>query len=575
MLFRAGRRLIALGGVFLLLGSLSLPLFHNRFAARAQETDVELLLASMSTAQKVAQLFMVSLWGEVLTLDGADFLARYQPGGVILFGYNTSTPEQITRLTNAIQATIVAQPGAVPAWIAIDQEGGPVSRLASAEGEAFTTFPVSLAVAATGDPTYAQRIGLAMAEELRAVGITMDLAPVADVETNPQNPVISRRAFSADPAQAGQMVAAMIQGLQAGGVLATAKHFPGHGDTSEDSHVTLPVVTHDRARLDAVELVPFRQAIAADVGVILVAHVAYPALDPAPETPASLSSPIVSGLLRQGLGFEGLIMTDALDMDAIDRRYSLAHASLLALQAGVDLITPGPHVSLETQQAAIEAVIRAVEEGAIPLARIEDSVRRILRLKAHFGVLDWSPLEPEAARQRINRDAHEQLVTRMLSAAVTLVYDRTGAIPLDAGREVALIYPATLPSIARVCQAYYPAYRLVGVSLGPTEEERRWAVEAAQAAEVAIVFTIDAHQNPDLRALVRALPPEKTIAVALRSPYDWQQFPDIAGYMAVYTPLPPAIEAACAALAGAQPITGVLPVHLNSTFPAGSGIHVP
>lgn len=570
---RPGRWLPA-PGVLLLVGLLILP-WLRVLPVHAQTDEVDRLLAGMSTTQKVAQLFMVSLWGEVLTLDSAAFLARYQPGGIILFGYNTSTPEQITRLTNDIQAAIVAQPGAAPAWIAIDQEGGPVSRLANAEANAFTAFPVSMAVTATGDPAYAQSIGLAMAEELRAVGITMNLAPVADVETNPDNPVLFRRAFSADPALTGAMATAMIRGLQAGGVLATAKHFPGHGDTSEDSHLTLPVVLHDRARLEAVELAPFRQAIAADVGAILVAHVAYPALDPAPETPASLSAPIISGLLRQELGYDGLIMTDALDMDAIDRRYSLAQAALLALQAGVDLITPGPHVSLETQQAAIEAIIRAVEDGAIPLERIEESARRILRLKAQFGVLDWSPLEPATARQRINRDAHEQLVSQLLAAAVTLAYDRTGTIPLSAERQVALIYPATLPSIARTCEAYHPALRFVGVSLGPTAEERSWAVEAAQAAEIAIVFTIDAAQNPDLQALVRALPPEKTIAVALRSPYDWQQFPDVAGYMAVYTPLPAAIDAACAALFGAKPATGILPVHLSPTLMAGSGLRLP
>jgi len=571
---RARRHLAALGGVFVWLVALILEACMA-LPVRAQADDVDRLLAGMSTTQKVAQLFMVSLWGEVLTLDGADFLARYQPGGVILFGDNFRTPEQITRLTNDIQAAIVAQAGAVPAWMATDQEGGPVSRLADAEPGAFTTFPVSMAVAATGDPAYAQSIGLAMAEELRAVGITMNLAPVADVETNPDNPVIFRRAFSADPVRTGQMAAAMIQGLQAGGVLATAKHFPGHGDTGDDSHVTLPVVAHDRARLDAVELAPFRQAIAADVGAIMVAHVAYPALDPTPETPASLSPAIVSGLLRQELAFDGLIMTDALDMDAIDGRYSLAHASLLALQAGADLIAPGPHVSLETQQAAIEAVVRAVEDGIIPLERIEDSARRILRYKARFGVLDWSPLDPATAHQRINRAAHAQLVARTLSAAVTLVYDRAGYIPLGMERDVALIYPATQPGIARTCEAYRPALRLVGVSLGPTDEERAWAVEAARAAEVAVVFTIDADENAGQQALVRALPPEKTVVVALRSPYDWQQFPDVAAYMAAYTPLPPAVDAACAALFGAQPITGVLPVNLSPALTAGSGLHLP
>ncbi len=567
------RRLISLGGAFLLL----CPLLASSVLAGPPRQDidrrVERILATMSTAQKVAQLFMVSVWGEALSLEAQDFLSTYNPGGVILFGYNIRAPDQVTRLVNDIQAAGLAHPNGLPAWIAIDQEGGLVARLSEASG--FTTFPISMALTATGDPAYARAVGQAIAEELRAVGITMNLAPVADVETNPYNPVIARRAFGADPRQVAAMVSAMVEGLQAGGVMATAKHFPGHGETSGDSHVELPAAPLDRARLNAVELVPFRQAIAAQVGAIMAAHVWYPALDPTPETPASLSPSVLSGLLRGELNFQGLIMTDALDMDAIDRRYTLSEAAILAIQAGADLLTPGPHAGPEAQRAAIEAVIAAVNDNTIPLSRIEDSVRRILALKARYGVLDTAPLDPETAPQRVNRQAHEALVAEVLSAAVTLAYDDQRLVPLDASRPLALVYPATHPSIARACTFYDPDLRLVGFSFGPTEEERAWAVSAAAWAEATVVFTYDAYENAAQQRLVNALPPERTVVVALRSPYDWTAFPAVAAYLATYSPLPPAFTAACAALFGAQPISGVLPVTLSQDLPAGSGLRRP
>lgn len=561
-----------LGGVLLIL-ALLLPFLQPvaRAAPPRQDDQIDFLLAAMTTRQKVAQMFMVSLWGEILTLEAQAFLADYRPGGVVLFSSNIVTPDQITRLTNAIQSELTANSPAIPAWIATDQEGGTVSRLE----EGFTTLPVPMAVAATADPAYAHALGQAVAEELRAVGITMNLAPVSDVLTNPANPVIARRAFSADPAITAEMVAALVEGLQAGGVLATAKHFPGHGETSTDSHLTLPVVSLDRARLDTVELVPFEAAIQANVGAIMAAHIWYPALEPEPNTPASLSAPVLTGLLRGELGYDGLIMTDALDMDAIDVSYSLPNAALRAVAAGVDLITPGPHVSIAVQQAAIDTVAQAVDSGQIALTRIEDSVRRILRLKAAYGLLDWTPLDPASAETRVNRAVHETLVADILAHALTLVYDRGNAIPLDTSRRLLLIYPATQPGIARECAAYAPDMQLVGVSLGPTEEEIAWAVGAAQQADLTIVFTYNAQENVTQQQLVRVLDPTRTVVVALHSPYDWQTFPDVAAYLAAYSPLPPTVPAACAGLFGAQPITGRLPIALSAELAAGSGLSRP
>lgn len=555
-----------------LLGALIMPVFTVSALPPAQTdtTRIQQIMDAMSTRQKVAQMFVVSLWGDTLTLDAAAFLQEYQPGGVALFGYNATNPEQITDLTNDIQSHLIAA-GSIPAWLAIDQEGGIVSRLSNDNG--FTNFPVNMAVAATGNTAYAHAIGQAMAEELRAVGINMNLAPVADVETNPDNPVIFRRAYSADPTLTGQMVAAMVQGLQQGGVLATAKHFPGHGATDTDSHVELPVVTSDRAGLDATELVPFRAAINANIGAIMAAHIWYPALDDA-EIPGSLSPRVITDLLRNELGYQGMIMTDALDMDAIDARYRLNQASRMAIDAGIDLVTPGPHVGLDTQRGAIDAIAAAVDAGEIPLARIEDSVSRILHAKEQYGLLDWTPLDAAAASSRINRTEHEALISDTLNAAVTLAFDRTNSLPLSPNQTVALIYPATSPSIASRCEPLQPNLQLVGVSLGPTDEEIGWAVGAAEQADRVIVFTADAHRNLAMQTLVRALPPDKTIVVAQRSPYDLNHFPEITAYLLTYSPQIAGAEAACRAVFGTQSLTGVLPVTLSDNLPVGTGIHL-
>src|SRR5690606_11741501 len=240
------------------------------------------LVSQMSLEHKVAQMFMVTLHGEVMTEVGAQFLREWQPGAVSLFGANITTPEGVTILTNNYQQTIT-DAGGVPLLIAIDQEGGLVARLTEANG--FTVFPAPVLLTAAGNQM-AYRVGAAVAGELSAVGINMNLAPVADLETNRENPIIFRRSFGNDPALSGAAVAQFVRGTQSLNVLATAKHFPGHGETREDSHGVLPVLNLSRDRLDSVELVPFQRAIDAGVAVVLVAHISYPALDPTPNMPA-------------------------------------------------------------------------------------------------------------------------------------------------------------------------------------------------------------------------------------------------------------------------------------------------
>jgi len=516
----------------------------------------------LTLEQQVGQLFMVTIHGAQLPEAGRDFLQRWQPGAVVLFNSNIGQPEAISRLTNSYQQAITTA-GGLPLLVAVDQEGGRVQRLT----QSFTTLPAPALLTAAHNPQLIELVGRAVAEELRAVGINMNLAPVADLETNPANPVIWRRSFGSDPVITGQTLAAYVSGLQAGGVLATLKHFPGHGATDRDSHVELPVLPFTRDHLLSGEIVPFQTASHADA--IMVAHIAYPEIEPQPNLPASLSAHIIDGLLRQELGYNGIVVTDALDMDAVDHQFDYAQAAVMAIRAGADMVASGPGIGLDAQAVMIQAVIDAVRSGDIPESRIHESARRIVDAKARYGLLDWQPLDPNTTVERINRDTHEALVEELFRAGVTVVYDRGGHLPVPPDRAVAVVYLATRNYTIPACGAYRDDIRWVGAAYWPGADEIGWAADAARQVDTIIVFTENAVDNAQQQTLVRALPPEKTVVVALSSPYDWQQFPDIATYVLTHSPLPPAVPAACAVLFGAAPATGILPVALSPDLPAG------
>lgn len=535
-------------------------------SARAQSSRVDAMLASMTLEQRVAQLFMVTLHGGVMTEQGAAFLRDYQPGAVVLFTSNIGSPAAVTNLTNAYQHTITSA-GGVPLLIAVDQEGGVVSRLAPEHG--YTFYPTPLLFTAAGNE-YSQTAGALIASELAAVGINMNLAPVADLETFRENPIIARRAFGNDPAITGEAVAAFVTGTQSMNVLATAKHFPGHGDTREDSHSTLPILNFDRARLDAVELVPFRAAIEADVAAIMVSHIWFPQIDPTPNMPASLSRPVITDLLRNELGYDGVIMTDALDMNAVDLTYNFYDAAIMAVNAGVDMLAVGPGIGDEVAANTIQGVIDAVRRGDIPESEIDDSARRILQAKERFGLLDWTALDPASAEARVDVDGHTEWIDDLFRAATTVAYDRHDLIPISAETRTAIIFLGTRYQIQNECTQYSTNIQWVGVSDAPSADEIGWATAAAENAETVVVWTQNAITNPSQARLVQALPEEKTIAVAIWSAYDWQTYPDVAAYIATYSPARPSVPAACAILFGAAPAHGRLALTLRLDLPAGS-----
>jgi beta-N-acetylhexosaminidase len=352
----------------------------------------------------VGERFMVGFEGLTPSAEIQALLREFGVGGVILFARNVDGPEQVAELVRELQEIARAAGQEQPLLVAVDQEGGRVQRLKAP----WTVWPPLRALGRLGSEATARRVGAALAAELSACGIRCDFAPVVDVDTNPANPVIGDRSFGDDPELVGRLGAAMIQGLQDGGVAACAKHFPGHGDTSLDSHLALPVVEQPRSRLDEVELRPFRKAIEAGVASVMTAHVLMPELDAG--LPATLSRKVVSGLLRGELGFAGVVVSDDLEMKAVADRWGLDEAAVLAVRAGCDILPVCK--SPDAQVQAIEAVIRALESEDVSWREMEAACGRIRRLKERFlfPYRDPSPREARAAAGAPERVALAQQV---------------------------------------------------------------------------------------------------------------------------------------------------------------------
>jgi beta-N-acetylhexosaminidase len=346
------------------------------------------------SVRRVGQRFMVGFAGHEASADVKRLIREFQVGHVIYFARNVESPEQVAEMSRELQACARDAGHAMPLVIGVDQEGGRVARL----GPPWTVWPPLRAVGRIGSEDVARRMGEALAEECRAAGINCDFVPTMDVDTNPRNPIIGNRSFGDDPELVGRLGAALIRGLQGGRVIASAKHFPGHGDTDVDSHLDLPVVQHGRRRLEEVEMRPFGKAIEAEVGTIMMAHVLYPELDP--ERPASLSAKVVDGILRRQMKYDGVVLTDDLEMKAVADRWGPGPAAVMALQAGCDVVPVCEHH--DAQVAAIEGVIRAVEAEEIPWTALEAGAGRIRRLKERF-LLPYEDPDPRRARQTAGR----------------------------------------------------------------------------------------------------------------------------------------------------------------------------
>ena len=357
--------------------------------------------------RQVGQVMMAGFGGCAVPVELRALAREWDLGGVVLFARNVEAPEQVAEL--AFEARGLGRE--TPAWVGIDQEGGRVARLRAP----FTEWPAMAHLGRRGADGLADRFARALAAELSAVGVTLDFAPVLDLFNEAADPVIGDRALAADPGTVGRLGAVIAAGLQAGGVAACGKHFPGHGDVRVDSHEALPVVEHDPERLRAHEMAPFRAAVAADVAAVMTAHVVYPALDEA--RPATLSRAIVDGLLRRECGHRGLVMTDDLEMGAITADRTVERAAVEAIAGGCDtVLVCGP--SVERHAAVLEAIVHAVEAGELDRRLVEEACARQGRVKARFlaGEPPRRPLSRREILERIGGAEHQALAETMARA---------------------------------------------------------------------------------------------------------------------------------------------------------------
>lgn len=509
----------------------------------------------MTLREKIGQKLMAGLPGLEITDEFRALVREHKVGNVILFKWNMRDREQVKRLCADIQALVTAETGH-PALIAVDQEGGCVTRLP----EDCANVPGQMALAAAGGPEMAEQAALLTAGELRALGINFDLAPVADVNSNPDNPIIGARSFGDSPETVAAYACAALRGYARGGVLSAAKHFPGHGDAAQDSHVSLPSVDKTLDELEQTELIPFRAMIEAGCPAVLTAHILFPRLEPG-SIPATMSRRIVTGLLRGWLEFDGLVLTDCMEMDAIGRYYGTVAGCVQAMTAGVDIVLCS-HTNALAAQAA-QAMEDKARSGSLSLMELDASVERILRAKERYALPpagQAGSTEAMAAADRLREGS-----IALLSGTIPPLGDRplfVGCADYRAGLVSNLAGDA--PSFAA-----YMARELGGTALvtakDPDSGQIAAAVKAAAGASAVIVNTYNGHLFPGQLALVRALGETglPMAAVALRDPYDLRAVPARAAAIAAWDYSPMTLRALAPVLAGRRPASGRVPVKLN------------
>lgn len=451
--------------------------------------------------------------------------------------------------------------------------------VARIDHEGISRIPGNMALGAAGSAEDAYRVAQIGARELRSLGVNMNFAPCLDVNNNPRNPVIGVRSFGEDPHAVAELGTVAIKGYQEEGVSATAKHFPGHGDTSVDSHLGRASVPHDLERLRSVELLPFAQAIKDGVDAIMTAHVSFPAIEPS-DLPATLSHAVLTGLLREEMGFEGLIVTDCLEMHAISKEYGIPEGAIRAIEAGADCVLVSH--TLSEQTAAITAVIEAVRGGRLPVELIDKAVDRILALKQRNAkIAEKLPVHPigEVATET------KQLLAQIAGRGITLVKDE-GQLPLKPEQAVAVIWPELLQA-TQVDEAWSKSYTLgdalrsygvqaddLRVGTDMSDEEVEQAVKAAEGYKQIVVATYTSESRlPEgqqkLVSRLSELEDVTLVIVATRNPYDINDLPPVPAYLCSYENTPYYMNAAAGVLVGKVRPEGKLPVGISKTYPLG------
>jgi beta-N-acetylhexosaminidase len=529
--------------------------------ARAEE-----ILRGMSLEQKVGQLMMVGFGGRSMGPEISHLLLDHHIGSVALYSRNISNTEQLAKLVRSVRETMR---GEIQPFVAIDQEGGNVVRVRTD----VTVLPGAMALGATRDPVLAYLAGQANAVDLGLLGIDMNLAPVLDVNRNPANPVINIRAFGDHPKLVAKIGVWFILGQQQAGMATVAKHFPGHGDTAHDSHFALPVTNESLDRLRGIALLPFREAIDAGLDAIMTAHVRVPAVDDS-QTPASLSKKVITDLLRGEMAYDGLVITDDLEMRAIAERMTVGQAAVQAILAGADIImviwTP------RKKHQVFEALVAAVKDGRISQSRIDKSVRRILRLKAKRGTLDALAGRAPSLTDSFPNPYHSRLVRTIAHRGITLVRNQQSILPLCQGRGVLVAGPQKV--FLDEMKKLLPDAKTIRLSRVPTRKRRKEDLERltklAGQHRVVVVAVVNAYQAWLVQRLSHNIK-VPLVAVSFGSPYYLRNFPRVSAYLCAYSYLASAQKAAARALCSRISITGRLPVTITKHYPRGHGVTLP
>lgn len=526
---------------------------------------IDAKLADMSVEEKVGQMLFLGFGGTRMDEKVASFLREKKPGGVAFFGRNIKSLAQTMRLVRDVRAL---DPVGIPIFVSVDQEGGKVVRLT----KKVTILPSNMALGAIDDTELAREAGRALGKDLAILGFNMNLAPVLDVNSNPDNPVIGIRSFGSDPALVARMGVAYVEGLQSAGVSAVAKHFPGHGDTNADSHFATPILQHDKNRLLEVELFPFAQSIAAGLDALMTAHIALPAITGDNDLPATVSPQVLTGILREEMGYDGLVITDGLEMNGIVSRYGSGDAAVRAILAGADMVMvlwfP------EKKEEVHQALLAAVRSGKISPARLDQSVRRILRAKAKRGLFSQKLLPVKTAMQALQSAEHRDVIRQIAERAVTLVKNDAQLLPLRKGPKTLVV--TSEPTFQSALSAALPNVDTHVFS--PNASADKMASEAKKLATRVpkyerIVFGLWKKEGSVLvQAAKEKAPKLPMVVVSFGSPYLSSDIPPVEAYLCTYGFRAESEKAAARVLLGEAKPTGRLPVSLPAGPPSGHGL---
>jgi beta-N-acetylhexosaminidase len=541
---------------------------------------VKKTLSKMTLEEKIGQMVACRYSGNFVNKNSEYFqnlktmIVEYKIGGLIIFGGDVY---ESAILTNSFQ-----EMSKIPLLVASDFERGVGNQI-----EGATLFPPIMGLGAADSEELAYEMGKITAQEGRALGIHMTYAPVVDVNVNPDNPIINTRSVGEDPELVSRIAEAFIQGCQDFGLIATAKHFPGHGDTDLDSHSVLATIKGDRDRLNRIELFPFQRAIDAGVQAIMTAHLRIPALDPTPDLPATLSQPILTDLLRKEMGFKGLIVTDSMGMGGVTTLYSPEEAALRAVKAGVDMLLLPP-----TPKEVIQALIQSVRNGDIQESRIDMSVNRILEAKARLGLHQKKLVDIETLDRRIGAKGSLVQAEKTFDSSITLVKNEGDVVPLSAGFQKIGVFSLSSDSggyfagraFVRAMKRRVPLAMEFYAEASTGEEFIAKAIEETKEAEVVVIGLFSRLSagkgsvglEPRHVQLIKefAEGPQRVVVVSFGSPYFLRHFSDVDVYMCAYRYADESQISAVKALFGEIDIIGELPVSIPGVFPIGHGLKI-